>query len=157
MRSIGLISLNTLNSQCFYRSIQLPVQYTLAKFSQRKPLRRVPLSVVPATGLIPPVNTRLVVVCRYEATVFLVMYIIYVLIMYLNPRLGAFFMGRVDEWRKSGENNDGAVKEGNGKPSSTPGLFSDLTDLLGNLSYLHAMLRIHYGFSCVIYCYCCVE
>ena len=25
-----------------------------------------------------------------------------------------FFMGRVDEWRKSGEATDGAVKEGNG-------------------------------------------
>ena len=26
-----------------------------------------------------------------------------------------FFMGRVDEWRKSWEVTDGAVKEGNGK------------------------------------------
>ena len=52
---------------------------------------------------------------RYESTVFLGMYIIYVLIMYFNPRLGKFFMGRVDEWRKSGEVTDGAVKEGNGK------------------------------------------
>ena len=46
---------------------------------------------------------------------FLAMYIIYVLIMYFNPRLGKFFMGRVNEWRKSGEVTDGAVKEGNGK------------------------------------------
>lgn len=44
--------------------------------------------------------------------IFLVMYLLYVIIMYFNPRIGDFFIGKVDEWRKRGESNDGAVKEG---------------------------------------------
>ena len=44
--------------------------------------------------------------CRYEALVFVVMYIIYVIIMYFNPKLSDYFITKVDNWTKSRTGSD---------------------------------------------------
>ena len=51
-------------------------------------------------------------ILRYEALIFVAMYIIYVIIMYFNPRLGDYFIDKVDSWKRSKTGSeDDAAKE----------------------------------------------